>query len=73
MQNYWFIYSVDAVTTSGEFETFGMIMDHEELIDIVSDVQNSGSSIASVNITMYDKDGEEVAEKNLTRLFTQGN
>ena len=73
MQNYWFIYSVDTTTVSGVFETFGMIMDHEELYETVSHVVNAGTTITSVNVSMYDKDGEMVAERNITRLFKLGN
>ena len=73
MQNFWFIYSVDTITPAGKFETYGMIMDHEELHETVSDVLKSGTTIASVNVTMYDKDGEPIREKNITHLFVQGN
>ena len=68
MKKYWFIYSVDTITTSGEFETYGMIMDHEELHDVVDNI-DAGTSISSVIVAMYDNDGELLAERDITCLF----
>lgn len=71
MQNYWFVYSVDTVTTSGEFESFGMILDHEELQDVVNDAIEDGLTINSVNVSMYDSNGDMLSERNVTHLFNQ--
>ena len=73
MEQYWFVYSVDTITPSGEFETFGMILDHDELYDILTYVQNNFSSLLSVNVSMYDKDGELISERDITKLFATPN
>lgn len=70
---YLFIYSVDTITVSGKFETFGMILDHDELHDIANSIINSGSRITSVIVAMYDKNGELLAERDITRLFVPTN
>ena len=70
MEKHFFIYSVDTITASGEFETYGMIMDHEELHDVVDNI-STGTSIASVIVSMYGDDGKLLAERDITRLFAK--
>ena len=73
MEHYWFAYSVDTITSSGEFETFSMILDHDELHEILNYVQKNFSSLLSVNVSMYDKDGDFISERDITKLFATPN
>ena len=69
MDEHVFVYSVDTITSSGEYEMAGMILDHEELREVIRDAENSGSTLTSVTVTMYDQRGEMVGERDITRLF----
>lgn len=71
--NYIFVYSVDAITPAGEYEMFGMILDHEELRDVINDTKNSGNTLSAVTVAMYDQKGNMVSEKDITHLFAQAN
>lgn len=73
IEHYWFVYSVDTITSSGEFETFSMILDHDELHEILNYVQKNFSSLLSVNVSMYDKDGDFISERDITKLFATPN
>ena len=73
MEQYWFVYSVDTITSSGEIESFGMILDHDELHEILTYVQKYFSSLLSINVSMYDKDGELISERDITKLFATPN
>lgn len=70
MENYLFIYSVDTVTQDGISESAIMIMDHEELYGIIRDAIGRMEIITRVTVTMYDMSGNEVSERDITRLVS---
>lgn len=68
MEKYYFVYSVDAVTIEGAQETVGMILDHAELTDTVSDFHASGAAVSGVFVTMYDCQGHEIKTRDISRI-----
>ena len=73
MEKYYFVYSVDAVAPGGSFASYGMILDHAELHDTVNGVISSGSLLQSVTVTMYDSEGVEQSERDITKLYSKTN
>lgn len=72
MEKYIFTYAVDSMTTDGEQATFGMILDHEELREIVGDIIGGGSVIIGIFVSMYDDHGHEVGTRDITSMFARG-
>lgn len=66
MEKYYFVYSVDALTIEGKFTTYGMILDHADLIQAVME---SGKRILGVSVAMYDAGGEFIMDRDITRLL----
>lgn len=73
MDNFFFIYSVGTITSLGEYEMVGMILDHDELHEVINDAKNSGGTLTSVSVSMYNQKGEFIAERDITCLFTLAN
>ena len=70
MNEFVFVYSVDTVTKEGATESVIMILDHEELFDIIRDAISRMEIISRVTVTMYDMSGNEVSERDITRLVS---
>lgn len=70
MNEFVFVYSVDTVTNQGATESVIMILDHEELFDIIRDAISRMEIISRVTVTMYDMSGNEVSERDITRLVS---
>lgn len=61
------------MTSVGVQESYGMIMDHPELKNVIGDICKLGSVIIGVFVSMYDGSGNEVAARDITSMFTHGN
>ena len=70
MNEFVFVYSVDTVTNQGATESVIMILDHEELFDIIRDAISRMEIISRVTVTMYDMSGNEVSERDITRMVS---
>lgn len=70
MNEFVFVYSVDTVTNQGEAESVIMILDHEELFDVIRGAISRMEIISRVTVTMYDMSGNEVSERDITRLVS---
>ena len=70
MNEFVFVYSVDTVTKEGHMESAIMILDHEELFDVIRDAISRMEIISRVTVTMYDMAGNEVSERDITRMVS---
>ena len=68
MERYIFVYSVDAVTTDGRMESYGMILDHPDLAETIGGVSGSGGTVQAVTVAMYDSHGMFISERDVTHM-----
>lgn len=71
MAKYVFVYSVDAVTVSGNLTGACMILDHPELHDTIREINKLNGHVIGVNVAMYDGAGRKVHERDITFLFNR--
>ena len=64
-----FIYSVDVLNNeSKNIEANLLLVDHDEVREVINNAIRNGDTISSVNVTMYDRTGNVIAERDITRL-----
>ncbi len=69
-KGYYFVYSVGVIKESGELVVYSMILDHEEVYDIINRTMNSwGESVESVNVSMFDENGNCIKERDITDIM----
>ena len=65
MGKYLFIYSVDTMTTAGVLQSELMLIDHDDVFICIRNAIESGQTVLSVRVSMYDGSGNYIAEKEI--------
>ena len=65
MEKYLFIYSVDTMTTAGVMQSELMLIDHDDVFTSIRNAIESGQTVLSVRVSMYDDSGNYIAEKEI--------